>query len=202
MSDAEKIINLIRHGESLKTVDRSGWILAGVKSKRRESVAEHSYGCGLTSIIIAQHLKANHVKIDIVKVALMAILHDLPESITGDIARTREFAMDAERLREKVVAEQNAMDAILKPLGKTFQSLHRIWNEFNIGESPESAVVKGADVIDMLIHASRLEESGTSPEKLDQFFETSRTIIEFIDVEIITEIYNELLSAHDSKMRT
>lgn len=202
MSDAEKIIDLIRHGESLKSINRSGWILAGVKSKRVESVGEHSYGCALTAIIIAQHLKSDRVVIDLGKVALLAILHDLPESITGDIARTREFANNEEQIREKELAERSAIDSIFEPMGKSFKNLHRLWNEFNNLESIEAIVVKAADIIDMLIHARHLEESGTSPEMLHQFFENSRSIIETIDLEIVTEIYNKLLSEHDGVMKT
>ena len=197
MSDAEKIIDLIRHGESLKTVDRSGWKLAGIKSKKIESVAEHSYGCAFIAIIIANHLKADRVEIDLGRVALLAVLHDLPESITGDIARTQEFAEDEERVIAKEVAERDAIAAIFEPMGKSYRNLHRYWNEFNTQDSAEAIVVKAADIIDMLIHARQLEESGTSPEMLHQFFETSRSIIESIDLEIVTEIYNKLLSEHE-----
>lgn len=196
MTDTEKIINLIRYGESLKSIDRTGWMLAGVESERKESIAGHSYGCAFTAIIIANHLKADKVIIDLGKVALFAILHDLPESITGDIARTREFAEDDERVRAKVVAERDAIASIFEPMGKPYLNLHRYWNEFDTQDSAEAIIVKAADIIDMLIHARQLEESGTPPELLHQFFETSQKLIEEIDLEIVTAIYNRLLSEH------
>ncbi|MGY5860124.1 MAG: HD family hydrolase [Candidatus Thorarchaeota archaeon] len=200
MFDAEKIIDLIRHGESLKTVDRSGWKLAGIEAKRIESVAEHSYGCGFAALVIANHLKSEGLEIDLGKVALMAILHDLPESITGDIATTKEFARDPDRIKEKELAEQNAMNEIMKPLGETLQGFLEIWSEFNRGESLESRVVRGADIIDMLVHTKSLEEAAVPPEKTHQFFETSKSRIESIDIEIISKIYEKLSQDHESKL--
>ncbi|TFG99398.1 HD domain-containing protein [Candidatus Thorarchaeota archaeon] len=199
MTDVEMILNLIRYGESLKATDRSGWSLAGAQSKRIESVAEHSFGSIFSSILVAHHLKSNGTEIDIEKVALMATLHDLPESITGDIARTKEFVENDERVRVKDFAERDAIKTILEQSGDAFNSLLQIWYEFSLGESLESRVVRGADIIDMLIHARSLEESGTDSKSLHEFFESSRRTIELVNIEIVTGIYNKLFEEHTSK---
>jgi putative hydrolase of HD superfamily len=202
MTKAEKILELLRHGESLKNIERTGWILAKVDSKRIESVAEHSYGTVLSSIIIAQHLKSEGVEIKMQKVVIMAALHDLPESITGDIARTETFAKDPKRMKKKELAEKDALKLMLEPFDDEFENLHQIWNEFNIGESIESRIVRGADIIDMLLHARELEDSGASTEALHQFFESSKALIETISIEIITEIYKTLCSEHRMQMQS
>jgi len=201
MSKVEMIIELIRHGESLKNLDRTGWALSGVQSERIESVADHSYGSILSAIVIAQQLKFDESDISIEKVVLMAALHDLPESITGDIARTEAFAEDKKLVREKKLAEKNAIKSIFEPMVDSHENLLHTWNEFNLGESLESRVVKGADIIDMLIHARSLEESGASPKLLHQFFSSSRAIIESVSIEIITDIYNTLYTEHLQKAR-
>ena len=193
------MIELIRQGEKLKKTNRAGWILSGVVSNRPESVAEHSYGSILTAITIAQHVKSDKMEINIEKVTIMAALHDLPESITGDIARTAEFEKDRALVRKKALDEQIAIKRIIEPMGDSFQNLLTIWIEFDKGESLESRVVKGADIIDMLVHARSLEDSGESPAKLDQFFKSSRTLIESLDIPIVTEIYNKLLQEHLQK---
>ncbi|TFG99134.1 MAG: HD domain-containing protein [Candidatus Thorarchaeota archaeon] len=199
MAEVEMILNLIRYGESLKVIERSGWSLAGAQSKRIESVAEHSFGSVFSSILIAHHLKSIETEIDIEKVALMATLHDLPESITGDIARTKEFVENDELFKAKDLAERNAIKAILEPSGNAFSSLLQIWDEFILGESLESRVVRGADIIDMLIHARSLEESGTDSKSLHEFFESSRRTIELVNLKIVTGIYNKLFKEHTSK---
>ena len=201
MNQTEMIIELIRRGESLKSIDRSGWALAGVESERIESVAEHSYGSILSAIIIAHQLISDEIDINIETVVLMAALHDLPESITGDIARTDAFVKDKKLVRAKELAEKQAITSIFEPMGNSFENLLHIWNEFNLGESLEARVVKGADIIDMLIHARSLEESGASPQSLHQFFITSRALIDSVAIEIVTEIYNTLYYEHQQKAR-
>lgn len=201
MIQTKTIIELIRHGESLKSIDRSGWALSGVESERIESVAEHSYGSILSAIIITQQLISDETNIDLEKVVLMAALHDLPESMTGDIARTEAFVEDKEQVRTKELAEKHAIKSIFEPMGKSFENLLHIWHEFSLGESLEARVVKGADIIDMLIHARSLEESGASPQSLHQFFISSRSLIETVAIEIVTEIYNTLYHEHLQKAR-
>jgi len=199
---AELLIQLIRRGESLKSINRSGWLLAGIKSERIESVAEHSYGSILSAIIIAQQLISNEIDIKLETVVLMAALHDIPESITGDIARTDAFVKDKKLVRAKELAEKNAIKSIFEPMGNSFENLLHIWNDFNLGESLEARVVKGADIIDMLVHARSLEESGASPQSFHQFFITSRALIDSVAIEIVTEIYNALYYEHQQKART
>lgn len=201
MIQAEMIIELIRRGESLKSVVRSGWALAGVESQRIESVAEHSYGSILSAIIVAQQLISDETDINMEKVVLMAALHDLPESITGDIARTEAFVKNKKLVKTKELAEKHAIKSMFEPMGNSFKNLLHIWNEFNLGESLEARVVKGADIVDMLIHARSLEESGASPQSLHQFFITSRAQIDSIAIEIVTEIYNTLYYEHQQKAR-
>ncbi len=201
MIQTKMIIELIRRGESLKGINRSGWVLSGIESERIESVAEHSYGSILSAIIIAQQLISDKIDINLEKVVLMAALHDLPESITGDIARTEAFVEDKELVRTKELAEKHAIKSIFEPMENSFQNLLHIWYEFDLGESLESRVVKGADVIDMLIHARNLEESGASPQSLHQFFISSRSLIETVAIEIVTEIYNTLYHEHQQKAR-
>ena len=200
MNDIDKILHLLRHGESLKSVERTGWKIGGVRSDYIESVAEHSYGCSFIAIVIANHLRANGVVVDIGKVAILSILHDLPESITGDIARTREFSEDMESVKAKEIAERNAIDTILGPLGKSYKNIHRLWNEFNDSKSAEAIIVKAADIIDMLIHARQLETLGTPADMLHQFFVTSKSIIDEINLEIVTAIYTRLLAEHQAEL--
>ncbi|TFG27884.1 HD family hydrolase [Candidatus Thorarchaeota archaeon] len=201
MTEAKIIIDTLRYGELLKTIDRSGWALSGVKSERTESVAEHSYGSVISSIIIAQYLKSRDTPINIEKVVIMATLHDLPESITGDIAKTEKFLENPENVRAKDFAEKKAIESIINPLGAPFEEFLDIWYEFNQGESLESRVVKGADIIDMLLHARSLEISGISPKKLHQFFKSSKSLIDSIAIEVVSEIYNMLFYEHELEAR-
>jgi len=202
MSNVEKIIGLLQHGETLKNIDRSGWVLSGVESERVESVAEHSYGSIISSIIIAQSLKPTNVAVNVDRVVIMAALHDLPEAITGDIARTDEFQENKDNVKAKQLAEKTAIEGMFGPLGGHFEELQNIWEEFDLGKSLESRIVKGADVIDMLFHARSLEKSGASPQILHQFFKSSRPLINSIAIELVTQIYNTLYQEHERAANT
>ena len=197
MTNVDKILQLLRYSESLKNIDRSGWELSGVESERIESVAEHSYGSIVSAIIIVQSLKSTNTSINIEKVVIMAALHDLPESITGDIARTEEFLKNQERAREKELSEKNAIEVMFEPLGVHFEELRHIWEEFNLGKSLEARVVKGADIIDMLLHARSMEKSGSSPYTLHQFFKSSKSQIDSVAIEVVTQIYDALYHEHE-----
>ncbi len=199
MTGIKELINLFQYSENLKNVNRSGWSLAGVDSSREESVAEHSYGSVMIAIYLAQELKSSGEDLDLEKIMLMAALHDLPESITGDIARTVEFLEEEENVKKKDAAERMAIANILNPLGKSFYYMKNLWIEYNEVGSMEAKIVRAADILDMLIHARALEKSGTSPEVLHQFFISSQPIIESLSINLVTGIYEELFKAHEEE---
>jgi putative hydrolase of HD superfamily len=195
----KELINLIQYSENLKNVNRSGWKLAGVESSRKESVAEHSYGSVMIAIYLAQELKARGEDLNFEKTMLMAALHDLPESITGDIARTAEFLEKEENAKQKDAAERKAITTILNPLGESFHYLKKLWIEYNERDSIEAKIVRAADILDMLVHARALEKSGTSPKMLQQFFISSQPLIESLSINLVTEIFKELCEAHEEE---
>ncbi len=194
MNVARNIIRIARHGEALKRVERTGWALAGVSSARSESVGEHSYGTALLSILIAKSLVDNGKSVDLNKVASIALIHDLPESLTSDIplAFTQLGGEGTSRIKKEV--EKEAISHIAQnSYKKWFQT---IWLDLEKQESIESKIVAGADILDMLIHAVALEKSGVAPEILDQFFLTSQQRIDQLKIMIIKDIFWELYREH------
>ena len=129
MTDVEDIINIVEFGESLKTIDRSGWILANISSVREESVAEHSYGTILISLIISSHILSSGQSIDLEKTLAMAVIHDLQESIVGDLPRTPENEQNPAFMKNKKQLEREAIHKIFDE-HDIFKQLLPIWNEF------------------------------------------------------------------------
>ena len=72
------IFDIILH---LKTIPRSGW-QKKLGIKRPESVADHAFGVAAIAMILS-----DSKRLDSAKVLKMAILHDLAESLTGDLTR-------------------------------------------------------------------------------------------------------------------
>ena len=74
----EELLDLLSETGLLKKVQRTGWVLKGVKDV--ESVAEHTWRVALMALILAPQLG-----LDQLKLTKMALVHDLGEASIGDI---------------------------------------------------------------------------------------------------------------------
>jgi len=115
----------------LKNVKRTGWIRSGVKDA--ESVAAHSWGMS----ILAMHLCPP--SLDKTKVLEMAIVHDLPEVIVGDLTPHDDTSNKA----------KDEMDAMAKLAPQWLE----IFKEYEAQVSPEAIFVKQLDKLDMSLMA-------------------------------------------------
>ena len=88
----------------LKNVPRQGW-KEKLEIDNPESVADHSYSTTVLSMILSD-MKG----LDTEKIIRMALLHDLAESIIGDITP------DHITKNEKIIKENHAIKQILKNL--------------------------------------------------------------------------------------
>lgn len=91
----EKIISYYLVCNRLKDLIRSGWKNWKVKRNRIESVAEHIFGVQM--LAIAMNSEYNY-DIDIMKVIYMLAIHELGETIIGDIT---QFELNKEE-KEKI----------------------------------------------------------------------------------------------------
>ncbi|MFW9960458.1 MAG: HD family hydrolase [Candidatus Thorarchaeota archaeon] len=196
MTEPEDIIELIKYGISLKRINRMGWSLAGVNCIRTESVAEHTMGSVLTSMLVSQYLKEKGTQLNVEKVITMAVIHDLPEALTSDIPRTANQSLASKISAMKQLLEREAVQEIFSKGDSASKYYIAMWEEFEEGSTLESRIVKGSDIIDMLMHALSLESSGVSPELLHQFFSSSKEIIESLSIDLLNEIYTILLERH------
>ena len=196
MKISQEIIGIVRHGETLKRIERTGWALAGVQCIRQESVGEHSFGTILVSLLISKILAKQGVRIDINKVAFMAILHDLPESMISDIPHMA-IELGGEKIQEgKREAEKEAIHLILRRSEFFQETFVNYWDEITNARSIEAQIVLGADIIDMLVHAVTLESAGVSPKNLDQFFTNSYDKLKIRNMEIFEDIFWDLYKEH------
>ncbi len=196
MATPEDIIDLVRNAVALKRVNRSGWGIAGVDKFRPESVAEHSYGTIMSSIYISQYLARTGVQLNIEKTLIMAAIHDLPESLTSDIPHNASQLGRSSKKTLKHDMEKDAIQAILRGKTGSSKQLMSIWEEYEDCTTIEAKVVRGADIIDMLVHVLDLEDSGVSPRILHQFFASSQHTFETLGIDILNAIYSILLQRH------
>ncbi|MCK5239996.1 MAG: HD domain-containing protein [Candidatus Thorarchaeota archaeon] len=196
----EDIIKSFMHAESMKRLERTGWNIAGVQLSRKESIAEHAWGTTFLSWLLSMHLISIGENVDIAKVLSMAMLHDLPESIISDIPRPA-VTLGGNDLKEgKRRAEFAALVDILPPIKTLQENANTLLNDLDDGVTIESRIVKGADFLDMLLHAIALERGGAKATTLNQFFISSRESIQVLELEIVTGIYKILLKEHEGNL--
>ncbi len=202
MTEIEDIIELIQSGISLKRINRTGWGIAGVNCIRTESVAEHAFGSVLTSIFVARYLKEKGLQLDVEKVITMAAIHDLPESLISDIPRLTDQSLSSRINEMKRIIEREVIQRIFSKENSFSKYYFGLWEELEEGLTLESKIVKGSDIIDMLMHALTLEATGVSPRLLHQFFSSSQEIIESLNIDLLSDVFTILLEKHRQNAKT
>jgi putative hydrolase of HD superfamily len=117
-----------------------------------ESVADHSYGVAFIALLLAEMMSQ---RVDRAKLLTIALLHDLPESVVGDLPSPAmaHFPPSAKRSAEAAVLGQ-LLDGL--PSAERWRTW---WQEFEEGTSLEGQLVRDADRLDMLIQAHVYERT-------------------------------------------
>jgi putative hydrolase of HD superfamily len=116
------------------------------------------------------------------KIIKMALLHDLSESIIGDLTPD-EISKKSKHEKENLVMKQ-----ILNELpNKISESYYKIWDEYQSISSEEAKLVHEIDKLEMVFQAKYYYDKGHSKEKLRSFFQTA-------NIEIKSKYLREMLS--------
>jgi len=147
----------------LKTTPRTGWVRRGVA--KWESVADHSWRVSALSLLLV-----GREDIDVDRCIPMALVHDVAECITGDIAPGDDISK-----QEKQHLEMEAVGCIAAVLrgasSSSAQFLLDCFHEYEIRESNESRAVKDLDLLEMIIQADEYERAFGID--LSEFFDTT-----------------------------
>lgn len=135
----------------LKETNRSGW--EKKKIKNPETVAAHSYGvCLLTLLFAPAHL-------DKEKCLKMAIIHDIQEALVGDITPYDDITAE-----EKSQIEAQAVYQIEKQI--KIPGLKDLFMEYEAKETPEARFVKDMDKLDAVLQAKYYDENQKTKDKI------------------------------------
>ncbi len=172
--------------QHLKGLERTGWALRGLPHGT-ESVAAHSFGVGVTAMMLADEINARGLEVDCERVLRMALLHDWAETRVGDMPKTATdyFGADARKS-----AETLAFADIVSELGSGGSEYKALFQDYEQRSSIEARLVKAADVIDLLIQAYALERSGA--KGLDEFWQVARQP-DFQLPQVAEQVVNEVL---------
>lgn len=150
---------LFERAGGLKEVRRSGWA-ERLGLEGAESVADHTYATAFIAMVYSDIMG-----LDTVRVVRMALLHDLAESVTGDITPGSLPG------GQKESGERAAMGALLALLPEPARGAYReAWAEYLAGESREASLVRQADKLEMAMQAGRYAHAGD----IGPFMKTAR----------------------------
>lgn len=137
-----KIKNLLQFyllATELKDKIRSGWKVWNIDRQRVESVAEHIYGTCILAISIDSQFELD---IDLYKVIIMLVLHEIEEIKIGDLT-----PFDKVTKEEKRKIGKQAVEEVLHTLDKKVQYIQLI-EEFENMKTNEAMFAKMCDKLE------------------------------------------------------
>lgn len=135
MDRMKQQIEFLMEVDKVKNIFRQTYLADG---KRKENDAEHSWHLALAAFILKEYAAED---VDLLKVIIMVLIHDLVEIDAGDTYAYDEKGAETKRAREEAAADR-IFGMLPEDQGLYFREL---WEEF---EAYESADAKYAHLLD------------------------------------------------------
>jgi putative hydrolases of HD superfamily len=132
---------------SLKNLPRAGWLRLGIRLPK--SVAEHSFRVGVVGLVLAALEGA-----DVGRTSALCLLHDSPETRTGDVTAIGRAYVTAEPAEDVSVHQTAGMP------GGAAKAVQDLVAEYEADETPESQIAKDADKLESLLQAVEYQAQG------------------------------------------
>ena len=167
------ILRIHEHAWRLKKLKRSGWIERGVEDP--ESVASHSYSVALLTMIIAD-LRG----LDPSNLLRMALIHDLAESITGDLTPRMKERMRVEELERRFF--EDLMKGVPEEVARKYLDA---WRRYSTSSDELAKLVKDIDKLEMGLQAVKYMDEGY--ERAEEIYRSALSQIEDEELKRVLE---------------
>ncbi|KAG2502154.1 hypothetical protein HYH03_000641 [Edaphochlamys debaryana] len=145
--------------QQLKLTKRTGWVRKNVQGP--ESIADHMYRMSMMALI------ATDSSVDVTRCIKMALVHDVAESIVGDITPHCGVSDDDKHGRELAAVQR--IKAMLGEGTAAAAEVESLWLEYEAASSPEALLVKDFDKLEMILTAHQYEQAQPGM-LLEEFF--------------------------------
>ena len=134
-------LRFLREIDKLKSLLRQTYLMNG---SRRENSAEHSWHLAVMVLLLHGYSRE---KVNVLKCLKMALIHDIPEILAGDVFI---YATRARKgyLGRELAAAKRLFGRLPRSQAREFLSL---WKEVEMGESPEARLVRAVDRLEPLM---------------------------------------------------
>ena len=163
-SSLHNLVEFLETAGRLKRTPRAGWVDVGIQQP--ESVADHTFRTSIVCMIYA-----DMEGLDQLKLLRMALIHDLPEAITGDLTPSKK----TEEIKGR---EDAAINHILGLLPKKQREKYLIdWNEYREGKTKEAKAVRQLEKLEMALQAKEYEKAKSTGQSLKRFIKSAEKAI-------------------------
>ena len=150
MSKEENVIKYYVLCNRLKNVIRTGWKNWHIKRERLESVAEHIFGVQMLAIAMKSEFQYD---VDLMKVIFMLAIHELGETVIGDLTQFQISKSEKEKI------EHEAVHKILNNLLDCSQ-IESLFLEFDAHVTKEAKFAYQCDKLECDLQSKLYDEEG------------------------------------------
>lgn len=150
MTKEENVINYYILCNKLKNVVRTGWLDWKVQRERIESIAEHIFGVQMLAIAMKSEYQYD---VDIMKVIYMLAIHELGETIIGDLTQFQIDRNEKERIEHEAV--HNILSSMLDG-----EEIEKLFLEFDEHKTKESIFAYQCDKLECDIQCKLYDQEG------------------------------------------
>ena len=159
-SSLKNLIKFLEITGMLKRTPRAGWVEVGIYQP--ESVADHTFRTAILCM-----LYADMEGLDPLKLLRMALIHDLPEAVIGDLTPSKKTPETKEK-------EDTAINQILSLIPQRQRKKYiAVWNEYQEGKTREAQAVRQLEKIEMALQAKEYEKAGSASKSLQRFIKSA-----------------------------
>lgn len=159
--------------ERLKTTKREGWRRFGLCTA--ESISDHMYRMSIMTMLAPPSLAS---RLNVPHCTKMALVHDMAESLVGDITPVDGVPVPEKHRREAVTMDFLTEILLGQSSGffKQGGEIREIWQEYEASKTLEAVFVHDIDKIELLLQAIEYERSNEGKVDLSEFLSVAENI--------------------------
>jgi putative hydrolase of HD superfamily len=150
-------MDIARIAGSLKWLARTGWMQRGVPQSMAESVSQHSFEAALIALDIGFELERMGLSVNPLKASVLALIHDIAESVVGDIPKWSSSRMGGSK---------DSLEAEAVRSFNVNRGVKDLYAEYQQGDSLEAGIARLSDYLSTCIQARRYIELGFNVEEI------------------------------------
>ncbi|KAG4304846.1 hypothetical protein PORY_001899 [Pneumocystis oryctolagi] len=183
IQESTSVLPFLHIIENLKATPRKGWLHFDIENP--ESIASHMYRMSIISMLFTSPF------INRDKCIKMALVHDMAESIVGDITPLDKISPEEKHKRELDAMITLTSKILPKTQSEAAKEMLDLFLEYEEGKTPEASLVRDIDKFELLIQMIEYEKK--TKKNLQQFL----CVIPEIKNSLILKWVNDILKERD-----